>query len=352
MLSRNIYARSNLSRHLNRKTRLNTSTQNTRAGDGAEKARLVSELGKRLASVNKRVTFAPYDNARTAPIGTLWSFTSPSVNDELGVMVAPSSTIRWGDGDTESLDSNVITTHTYNGDPLIKEFGVKNGEYITKFETETTGGEWPTVKFGGVFDSRAIPHADEILIWGHDITDYISNTNTKSVRILFNKLTGSVVDYLTPTVEVLWLQFNLLTGGIPNLSSYTKLKAIATSSNNNIGGDFPILPTNIEIVDFGANGLTGDLPSLSSYNKLVRCWIYNNGNLNIPINWAAPVSLVNLLIPNCSLTSTEVNTVLVAMESLGTSYGILKLENNSSPTGSGITAKDALISRGWEVLTN
>lgn len=57
---------------------------------------------------------------------------------------------------------------------------------------------------------------------------------------------------------------------------------------------------------------------------------------------------------NCALTATSVNNILVSIESCGTSNGHLDLNGGTSaaPTGDGITAKNALIARGWIVNTN
>lgn len=57
---------------------------------------------------------------------------------------------------------------------------------------------------------------------------------------------------------------------------------------------------------------------------------------------------------NCALDATSVNNILISIESNGTSNGVLRINGGTSaaPTGAGITARDALIARGWTVATN
>lgn len=55
----------------------------------------------------------------------------------------------------------------------------------------------------------------------------------------------------------------------------------------------------------------------------------------------------------CALTAASVNNILISIESNGTSNGTLRINQGTTaaPTGAGITAKNALIARGWVVIT-
>lgn len=190
---------------------------------------------------------------------------------------------------------------------------------------------------------------------GNDLEGFIiseANDKLKLVKLLYNKLPGSANQYIPlNTVEFL-IQFNELNAPLSDLSSFTQLSAIATSGNTNMGGNIPTLPSNITVIDFGASGLTGDLPSLSAYTNLQRVWLYVNPNLTVPANWTASASMTNIFLFNCQFSSAEVNTVLIEIDSLGTSNGILNIAgNNANPTGAGLTAKSNLTSRGWAVTT-
>jgi hypothetical protein len=57
---------------------------------------------------------------------------------------------------------------------------------------------------------------------------------------------------------------------------------------------------------------------------------------------------------NCALTTTSVNRILTSIEQAGTSGGTLGMTGgtSSAPSAGGITAKNALVARGWTVTTN
>lgn len=322
----------------------------------------------------------------------LWNFLTPDVGVELSISVGTLPAVAdvgWGDlaetvvADVDntlyldsslSLDPSTIVSHTYSGATLSDwrilfengwltvhedyltfssgaRFDVLNKGDVTKFITSALGGDWPTDKLGGTFDANAIPYAHTIHVIGHDINTFIVSQYARELVIRNNQLTGSVTDYLTYNVNWIELQSNLLTGPIPDLSSYDNLRVIGTTSNS-LGGSVPNLPTNIEVFDFADCEISGDLPLLDQYTQLNRCWMYSNSGLSIPNNWAASPLLKDLRMHSCSFTATEVNTVLIAMDALGTSDGILHLHgDNAAPTGAGNTAKSALIGRGWTVQT-
>jgi hypothetical protein len=54
---------------------------------------------------------------------------------------------------------------------------------------------------------------------------------------------------------------------------------------------------------------------------------------------------------NCGLSQSEVNSILVEVESWGTSNGQIDLTLNAAPSGAGATAAAALLGRGWAVQT-
>ena len=293
----------------------------------------------------------------TKPTTGLWHSVAPTLNQELGVIIETSGddpVVQWGDGAVETVVPGDIVSHMYDGTPLTEGIDILNRGHITEFYSSVGShvfGEFPIAKFGGVFDARAIPYAQTIHVEYHDLDEFILSQNVITVSIAANKLTGLVTDYLTPNIEWLDLQQNLLSGPIPDLSGYTQLRALGTTSNTNIGGGFPILPPQIHTADFANCGLVGDLSLLGQYSYLNRCWVYDSPGLNIPINWDAPLSLTDFRVFNCQFSATETDTVLIAMEALGTNDGIIDIRGNDAPTATGVTAKNLLIGRGWTVQT-
>jgi len=57
---------------------------------------------------------------------------------------------------------------------------------------------------------------------------------------------------------------------------------------------------------------------------------------------------------NCALNQTSVDNILVSINAAGTSNGTLNMTGGTSatPSATGITARTALIARGWTVTTN
>tara|TARA_R110000796_G_scaffold113344_1_gene225111 strand:+ start:189 stop:899 length:711 start_codon:yes stop_codon:yes gene_type:complete len=190
---------------------------------------------------------------------------------------------------------------------------------------------------------------------GNDLEGFIiseANDKLELVELLYNKLPGSANQYMPPNVVVFLMQFNELNVPLSDLSSFTQLSAIATSTNTNMGGNIPTLPSNINVIDFGGCNITGVLPSLSVYTNLRRVWLYANPNIIIPTNWTASASMTNIFLFSCRFSSAEVNTVLIEIDSFGTINGVLDIGgNNANPTGAGLTAKSNLIARGWVVTT-
>jgi len=59
-----------------------------------------------------------------------------------------------------------------------------------------------------------------------------------------------------------------------------------------------------------------------------------------------------IILQNNLLSAEMVNQLLMTVDSLGTSGGVISLIGNASPTGDGITAMNNLIARGWTVLVS
>jgi hypothetical protein len=213
-------------------------------------------------------------------------------------------------------------------------------------------------KLGGVIDVTSFINLVSFEAYegttGNDIDGFIiseTNYNLELVRLLYNKLTGSANQYMPQNVVNFQIQENELDEPLSDLSSFTQLEVIATSNNPNMGGSIPSLPSGIKELDLGKSGITGDLPPLGTYTSMYKCWLYLN-DISIPSNWTAPAGLNEIRLQGCSLSSTEVNTLLVEIDSLGSSNGCLMLQVNGAPTGAGLTAKSNLIARGWDVTTS
>lgn len=302
-----------------------------------------------------QVTAVYLDSVLVWP-STFWNFDTPSNGDKLTVLVEPSAEINWGDGNTETLANSTETTHTYTTGFIPNSFNFSVPGTVTYFQARKDIN--PTdAAFGGVINVAALPNLVFLSINSHLITNILGvdqAVNLNRMDILSNSLSGNIKQYMSPNIEIFQIQFNDIDQSIPNntLAEFTSLDVIATTGNTSMGGSLPTFNTNIQVIDFGDCGMSGDLPSLTSYTNLSRLWLYAN-SFGIPSGWTVPASLTSFDLSNNSLTSTEVNRVLIAFDNAGASNGILNLGgNNAAPTGTGITAKNTLVSRGWTVTTN
>jgi len=87
---------------------------------------------------------------------------------------------------------------------------------------------------------------------------------------------------------------------------------------------------------------------------LARLKVTNVPNLAFFARAPFTAAMQYLDLSGLTLATFEVNDILVEMDALGTSGGTIILDgtNNAAPSGAGLTAKAALISRGWTVDTN
>lgn len=130
-----------------------------------------------------------------------------------------------------------------------------------------------------------------------------------------------------------------------------------SSNNNTINGQLADLPPVLEGLTIrGGNTVTGDLSDLP--DDLDRLTILGESAITAG-SYTPPTGLVEVvIIPNNPLTAAEIDTILVAIDALGTNDPSpqdpdVRLDFlNPAPGPTGQTAKTNLISRGWSVDTN
>jgi hypothetical protein len=253
--------------------------------------------------------------------------------------------------------------------------------------------------------------------WTGSFPDLTQNTQLMNVILNNTSLTGNNLDFSMLTkLELLFIQFNLLSGNFPILptganskliaihfgsrggssSSYTNSTAPLLTdhpncvgfvySGNNVTGNIQPIPPRIstfwcdrnfhtgsipslagDLFDLwqfncqnqrGTTKLSGNIPNLANATKLSLFWCDGNQLTGFATGGSVPSSLGNFQANNNLLTSAAVNAILAAFVAAGrTSTSgtcILNLggTGNAAPTGQGLTNKTTLISRGWTVTTN
>lgn len=91
-----------------------------------------------------------------------------------------------------------------------------------------------------------------------------------------------------------------------------------------------------------------DVPIVTGLTNLVRLDLQNNDLTEAP-NVDGLTNIANLNLFGNAITTAEINTVLIEVDSWGTSNGFMPINGgtNGSPSGAGVTAYDNLIGRGW-----
>jgi hypothetical protein len=135
------------------------------------------------------------------------------------------------------------------------------------------------------------------------------------------------------TIEVLGLDDSDFSNGIPDLSDLNAL----------------------QFLDFDQCGITGTV-DLSNFTALIGFDLSGNTGLTgVTISSSQPLGDgENINIPDCALTQTAVNNILVALAANAIDNGYVDLTGgtNAIPGASGLSAKTTLEGKGWTVDVN
>ena len=106
--------------------------------------------------------------------------------------------------------------------------------------------------------------------------------------------------------------------------------------------------TNLFRLECADNPLTTLNISANTSLTIIDCHNCNLSSFDVSSN----TLVTSLWAPDNSLIQSEVNQILIDLDSHGLSSGLCNLLNNSAPTGAGLTAKSNLQGKGWTVLTD
>lgn len=139
-----------------------------------------------------------------------------------------------------------------------------------------------------------------------------------------------------------------------NLTGCTALEQLRLDDSDFSAG-IPNLTglTNLQYLDLDQCGISGDIDiSASSFNNLTGFDL--SGNTGITSVQLPEASLNDVNLGNTALTEQAVNNILGWLDGNQVENGYVSLEGGTSaiPTGSGLTAKASLISKGWNVNVN
>ena len=189
------------------------------------------------------------------------------------------------------------------------------------------------------------------------ITGLQNLTNLQQLYADWNSLTSVNVSGLTNLVELDLSDSEIPGVGTPSLTSVNLTGCTALQElrldDSNFSAGIPDLTglNNIQWLDMDQCGITGnvDLSMLLSLNGFDL-----SGNTGLTSVTIFEQVLNNVNLYNTALTEESVNDILSWLDGGGETNGLADLEGGTSaaPTGDGITAKENLINKGWQVYTN
>jgi Leucine-rich repeat (LRR) protein len=201
-----------------------------------------------------------------------------------------------------------LETFSFSGNPLtLKDTNCNAVTQISKVECEsllelyhsTNGTEW---KYNYGWNVTNTPCS-----W-NGIT--CENGGVTEIALNFNQLTGTIPDFSAlPHLQVLYLWSNQLTGAIPDFSALPNLKWLNFSVNKLTGAipDFSALPK-LEILYLPSNQLTGAIPDFSALPNLQTLSLRSNQLTGAIPDFSALTELKYLdLINNPICKDTNIN---------------------------------------------
>tara|TARA_R110002153_G_scaffold48750_2_gene137610 strand:+ start:1266 stop:2813 length:1548 start_codon:yes stop_codon:yes gene_type:complete len=140
-----------------------------------------------------------------------------------------------------------------------------------------------------------------------------------------------------------------------NVTNFSSTWAACTSLTS-----FPLINainvTNFSSTWFNCNSLTSfPLIDAGSGTNFSNTWRLCNSLANFPANFFNSCLATNFsgAFESTNLSQTSIDNILVSIESNGTSNGTFNQSGGSNtPSATGVSAKNSLISRGWTVTTN
>lgn len=181
--------------------------------------------------------------------------------------------------------------------------------------------------------------------------------NLQEFRADYNSLTAIDFSNLTNLTYIDISDNDIPGTGTPSLTSVNLTGCTALQELRLDDSDFsagiPDLTglTDLFWIDMDECDISGDL-DLSMLPALIGFDLSNNSEItsvNLP-----EASLDDIDLDDTALTEIAVNNILQWVDGSGVTNGYMDLSGGTSagPTGAGITAKDSLISKGWEVRVN
>jgi hypothetical protein len=190
--------------------------------------------------------------------------------------------------------------------------------------------------------------------WGDGTSQTL--VGNEAVNKTFTSPTSGIqVRSLTPITQIFCGTSSPTLGGVVDLSGLPDLINFTCASNGITELRGYTNNPNLRSLVFTQNSVTGSIPNLSGNTSLeiYRCF----GNQLTGFGGGdVSNSLGSFQAQNNRLTSSAVNAILAAFVAAGRTTGtrqlFLHFGTNGAPTGQGLTDRQILLNRGWDVRTN
>jgi len=191
-----------------------------------------------------------------------------------------------------------------------------------------------------------------------------NNTNLKTIYLSANQFSGSIplgIFDNNTDLEILGLGFNNLSGALPAgiFNNNVNLFSISLKGNQ-LSGSLPagIFDNNLVLssLSLHSNQFSGSLPSSIFDNNLLLSKLFINDNqFTNGVDLHNHTEMVFLYAHNNNFNVSSINNFLIDVDTSGAPVSIVRVQGQSPsapPSGSGVTAKNNLISSGVTVLTD
>jgi hypothetical protein len=260
--------------------------------------------------------------------------------DLLALPAAVTGTVYWGDGSSDTFNSGaggpINMPHTYT-------YGIGEAVQIFKFDSNATGWQFSGDQFNGLPVNKWT-HSAGFTGFGqtkiYQLRSYadvsLPGASALGLFYIFGHSTSP-----DTTIDLSGLPSTVHALGVQQWPLLTLIDNIPAAINAELNIRYNPLLTSID------DAATG---TISFYN-IVGCTSLPSSEVLAKTNLGLSIFIV---IDGNGYTTTDVNAILVYVDSFGTSSHALQIveSGGSPPSGAGATAKANLISRSWFVSTD
>jgi len=181
---------------------------------------------------------------------------------------------------------------------------------------------------------------------GNNLTSIDISENLKLIGLIVNANQLSSIDVSNNTLLTdIRCENNNLTS--IDVSNNADLKTLGLT-NNSITSINLSNNTDLNLLLLRGNSFS----SIDISSNVNLTWLDIASNSLTALDVSSNTLLTRLICALNSIVESEINDILIDLDSFGLSDGTLEMQNNTAPTGLGLTAKASLQGKGWTVVSD